>query len=272
MSLTVNVAVSVRGTCDIGAIKMRARRAAQGVLEFRTWGGKRKGAGRKPVERPGEPPHRRVRKRARVTAREPVHVVIRVVPRVGTLRRRKAYQALRRALLTVLIRGRIRIVHISIQRRHVHLLVEAADERALARGMQGFQISAAKQLNAALTVELRGRRTIGARALVRGQVFTSRYHAEIIDTPRRARHCLAYVVNNWRRHREDLAGPAHRRAKVDPYSSAIAFDGWRDHATPFAWPPGYEPLVVARARSWLLTEGWRRHGLVDLHEVPGARC
>ena len=248
---------------------MRAGRATQGAFEFRTWGGKRKGAGRKAIVRPGEPPHRRVRKRARVTAREPVHVVIRVVPRVGRLRRRKAYQAIRRALLTVLLRGRIRVVHISIQRRHIHLLVEAADERALARGMQGFQISAAKQLNAALTIELRARRSLGTRAIARGQVFSNRYHAEIIDTPRRARHCLAYVLNNWRRHREDQAGAAQRGAKVDPYSSGIAFDGWRDHEVPFAWPVGYEPLVVARARSWLLTEGWRRHGLVDLDEVPG---
>ena len=260
---------------DIGVIKMRAKKVVRGqaAFEFRTWGGKRKGAGRKAVERPGEPPHRRVRKRARVTAREPVHVVIRVAPRVGGLRRRKAYQAIRRALLTALVRGRIRIVHISIQRRHIHLLVEASDERALARGMQGFQISAAKQLNAALTIELRARRTIDSRAVVHGQVFTNRYHAEIIDTPRRARHCLSYVLNNWRRHREDEGGHAQRRAKVDPYSSGIAFDGWRDHHVPFAWPAGYDPLVVARAQSWLLTEGWRRHGLVDLYEVPGpARC
>ena len=80
------------------------------------------------------------------------------------------------------------------------------------------------------------------------------------------------MLNNGRRHREDVAGPAQRRAQVDPYSSAIAFDGWTDHEPTFAWPAAHEPLVVARAPSWLLTEGWRRHGLVDLHEVPGARC
>jgi hypothetical protein len=192
-----------------------------------------------------------------------VHVVIRVVPRVGRLRRRKAYQAVRRALLTVLRRGLMRVVHLSIQRRHIHLIAEAGDERRLARGMQGFQIAAAKQLNAAITVE------IGAAEPVRGQVFTSRYHAEVIDTPRRARHCLGYVLNNWRRHREDHGGPAQRRARVDPYSSGIFFDGWRDQETPFAFPREYEPLVVVPAESWLLTEGWRRYGPIDLREVPG---
>jgi hypothetical protein len=204
------------------------------------------------VARQGEPPHRRVRKRPAITARTPVHVVIRVVPRIGRLRRRKAYQAIRRALLTVLVRGLIRVVHVSIQRRHIYLIVEAADERALARGMQGFQISAARQLNTAITIELR------ADVPVRGQVFTSRYHAEIIDSPRRARHCLGYVLNNWRRHREDHTNPAQRRARVDPYSSGICFGGWRDHETPFAFPRDYEPLIVVPAESWLLRAVPRR--------------
>ena len=87
----------------------------------------------------------------------------------------------------MLVRSVIRIVHISIQRRHIRLLVEVTDERALARGMQGFQISSAKQLDAALTIELRDRRAVGARGDVRGQVFTTRDRAAIIDTPRRAR-------------------------------------------------------------------------------------
>jgi REP element-mobilizing transposase RayT len=248
---------------DIGAIKMKGR---QGAFEIRRWGGKRKGAGRKATVRAGQPRHRRVRKRATVTAREPVHVVVRVVPRIGRLRRRKAYAAIRWALLTVLRRGLMRVVHVSIQRTHLHLLVEAEDERCLARGMQGFLISAAKQLNAVLTVEEK------ATQPVRGQVFATRYHAEIIDAPRRARSCLAYVLNNWRRHREDVGGGARRRARIDPYSSGIVFAGWRDHSTPFAWPRNYLPMPVAPPRSWLLTDGWRRHGPVGLREVPGPRA
>ena len=157
----------------------------------------------------------------------------------------------------------IRVVHLSIQRDHIHLLVEADDERCLARGMQGLQISAARHLNAAVSVEK------GQARARRGQVFANRYHAEILDTPRRARHALAYVLNNWRRHREDLAGAAPRRAAVDPYSSGISFAGWCDHATPFAFPRDYQPLVVSPPRCWLLTTGWRRYGLVGLRDVPG---
>jgi putative transposase len=243
---------------------MRAKtRKGQQELPLRTWGGKRKGAGRKAVVRPGEKPHRRVRRRARLTGREPVHVVVRTVAAIGRLRRRKAYQAIRRALVTVLAKGRMRVVHLSIQRTHIHLIVEAGNERELARGMQGFQISAARYLNGAVAIETK----LGRPR--RGQVFSSRYHAEILDTPRRARHALAYVLNNWRRHREDLVGPAQRRAAVDPYSSGISFDGWRDHAMPFALQRGYEPLAVVPPKCWLLTTGWRRHGAIDLHEVPG---
>ena len=116
---------------------------------------------------------------------------LRVVREVGNLRRRCVYQAIREATLTTALRENFRIVQLSIQRTHVHLLVEAKDKDALAAGMQGFQISAAKHLNAAIS---KGRP--GARR--RGNVFPDRYHAEIITSPRRARHALSYVMINWR--------------------------------------------------------------------------
>jgi REP element-mobilizing transposase RayT len=49
----------------------------------------------------------------------------------------------RDASITAALRERFRIIHVSLQRDHVHMLVEAEDKAALARGMQGFQISAA---------------------------------------------------------------------------------------------------------------------------------
>lgn len=65
-------------------------------------------------------------------ARYPVHVVLRVIAAVGNLRRRCTYQAIREATLTTARREDVRIVQLSIQRTHVHLVVEAADKRALA--------------------------------------------------------------------------------------------------------------------------------------------
>ena len=60
----------------------------------------------------------------------------------------------------------------------------------------------------------------------RGKVFEDRFHAEIIETPRQARHALAYVLNNWRKHREDHAAFA-KTWRVDPFSSGICFPDWK---------------------------------------------
>ncbi|HTJ43631.1 MAG TPA: transposase, partial [Kofleriaceae bacterium] len=217
---------------------------------FRTWGGKRKGAGRK---RAGAPRMPHVA-RPKLSRHHPVHVTMRVRPEVGQLRRRRAYQCVQWVLLRMAPREDFRVVQVSIQRTHLHLIVEARDERALSRGVRAFEISAARRLNRAC-----GRR---------GIVFGDRYHAEQLKTPRQVRNAYAYVLNNWRKHREDRG----RRWRIDPYSSAIAFDGWKDHERPFRWPRDYEILPVKVARSWLLTDGWRRHGRIDTRERPGTRA
>jgi REP element-mobilizing transposase RayT len=223
-------------------------------------GGRRPGAGRPPKGERAGSPHKR---RQAFKASQPIHVVLRVVKAIGNLRRRAMYRALRGASLTTVRREDFRIVHVSIQRSHVHLLVEAEHKPALARGMQGFQISAAKLMNAELVVD-------GVRR--RGQVFADRYHAEIITTPRQARHTLAYVLNNWRKHKEDRASFA-RGWKVDPFSTGVLFGGWTElegELVMWKWREGYQPMVVWTPRTWLLREGWRRHGLIRCDEVPGS--
>ncbi len=212
-------------------------------------GGKRKGAGRPPKGRRSSEKHQ---KRPQLRASEPVHVVLRVAKDVGTLRRRQVYHAIRKALIATFTRDDFRVVHLSIQRDHVHLLGEASGRMALARGMQAFQISAAKHINAAMNR--------------RGTVFPDRYHAEIIKSRRRARNALAYVLNNWRKHREPLV----RDFVVDPFSTAVHFEGWNDlHETGFS--ASYEPLPVWKPKTWLLSDGWRMYGLVPTSERPGTR-
>jgi REP element-mobilizing transposase RayT len=226
-------------------------------------GGKRRHAGRKPNGNRAGAPHR---ERPVFAARYPVHIVLRVVEAVGNLRRRCAYQAIRAATYTVAARAGFHIVHLSIQRTHVHLIVEASDKLALARGMQGFQISAAKHLNRAISEGRPGPRR-------RGVVFPDRYYAEIIQSPRQARHTLAYVMNNWRKHGEDHAGRM-QAWKIDWFSSAIHFPHWREYGdSPWMWhgPPLYEPLWVWQPKAWLLREGWKRHGLISYREVPSVK-
>ena len=96
------------------------------LVLFKKRGGNRRGAGRKPKGRRAGSPHRA---RPELKARHPVHVVLRVIGAVGNLRRRFTYHAIREATLTTARREDFRIVHVSIQRTHVHLLVEANDKR-----------------------------------------------------------------------------------------------------------------------------------------------
>jgi putative transposase len=185
------------------------------------------------------------------------------------------YSALREATVAVAMRelaydevnGAFRIVHLSIQKTHVHLLVEADNKVALARGMQSFQISAAKHINRVYSAKL----NLTVRR--RGSVFPDRYHQEIIETPRQARHALAYVLNNWRKHREDRA--SHTQTwNVDPYSTGLNFMGWRereDAVVHWRGPDTYDPLVVYLPKTWLLSEGWKKSGTISFYEVPTAR-
>jgi len=221
--------------------------------------GKRRKPGPKKSKQSGSP-HRA---RPELAARHPVHVVLRVIRDVGNLRRRFAYKAIREATLTTALREDFRIVHLSIQRTHLHLIIEAENKAALASGMQGFQISAAKHLNAAISRNRPERR--------RGAVFPDRYHAEIITTPTQARHTLSYVMNNWRKHQEDRAEPM-RTWTIDWFSTGAQFPGWAEYGDePFMWrgPDTYDPLLVYQARTWLLREGYKRGGPpISFREVP----
>ena len=207
-------------------------------------------------------PHKR---RPVLSSRHPVHVVLRVVREVGSLRRRLAYHAVRAATIVAVQKEDFRIVHLSLQRTHIHMLVEASDRRALSRGMQSFQISAAKQLNRMISKGGEGPRR-------RGTVFSDRYYAEVIKSPLQARRALSYILNNWRKHREDqdarLTGWDY-----DWFSSAWSFPDWAELINePFFHPPPptYAPLLVRRPTTWLLLTGWKRHGLISYREVPSS--
>jgi REP element-mobilizing transposase RayT len=234
----------------------------------------KKRRGKKPGPKPSKRSGSRHEKRPELKGRFPVHVVLRVHEDMGSLRKRFMYSALREATIAVAMRelafkehGAFRIVHISIQRDHVHLLVEADDKVALSRGMQSFQISAAKHMNRAISVK----RQLAVRR--RGTVFPDRFHQEIITSRKQARHTLNYVLNNWRKHREDQ-GQLQRSWKVDPFSTGAQFGGWKEleHAM-VMWPlrETYDPLIVYLPRTWLLTDGWQMYGLIGTREVPSVK-
>lgn len=180
-----------------------------------------------------------------------MHVSLKLRSRHPDLRTRDYYRAIRKVLATYLGRDDIRFVHASVQNTHLHFLVEAQSKRALTRGMQSLTV--------ALSYAIGGGRTV---------TFRERYHATQITTPRQARNALAYVLNNWRRHREDCVSLRHFDAPVDAYSSGVTFTGWAG-CPAFRLPAGYEPLPMSSARTELLARAWRRYGLIDPFERPG---
>jgi REP-associated tyrosine transposase len=226
----------------------------------RGWrGGKRNGVGR---PKKGARASEKHKKRPALVARYPVHGILRVAKDVGNLRQAHAYHAIRAALEVVKARDDFRVVEISLQRNHIHLVVEAANEVALARGMQSLQISAARKLNAAIS-EHRGRERSG-------RVFVDRYHARILRTPRDVRHVLNYVLNNWRHHGEDKWFETVNW-DVDWFSSGPRFAGWKEPAP--AMSTKYHPLGTCAAETWLLRVGWTRGGPpISMYAVPGADC
>jgi putative transposase len=172
--------------CTMASAKSKRVRRRHFQQELFRRGGKRRGAGRKPN---GPRACERHEARPDFKPYHPLHVVMRIAPAVGSLRRRKMYKAVREATITAALRERFRIVHVSLQRTHVHMLVEAEHKKALSRGMQGFQISVGRNINTALGDGGRRRR---------GKVFADRYHVEVITSPTQARHALNYVLSNWR--------------------------------------------------------------------------
>jgi REP element-mobilizing transposase RayT len=225
-------------------------RSRQRSLVFRMWGGKRDRAGRKRVADRPQVPHRR---RPVVKARHPVLVTTRVLPEVGWLRTDVAPRAVEEAMAVAMKRGydemMFRICQISIQGTHLHMLVETSCSEALSRGMQGFLVSCARRLNAAV-----GRR---------GRVFAGRYHATELTTPRRVRAALQYVLGNWRKHGEDRGA----RQRLDPMSSAATLTDW--WTEPSLRVGAAHVMPVWLPSTWLLREGWRKAGAISPWARPG---
>jgi REP element-mobilizing transposase RayT len=216
------------------------------ALPLHTHGGRRPGAGRKPGPRPIVP---RVAREA-LASRFPVHVTLRVLEQLPSLREEPMLSTLLEALDAGADRLGMRVVHYSVQGDHLHLIVEARDATRLQRAMQGLSIRIAKALN----------RLIGRK----GKLFADRYHARILRTPREVRIALVHVLGNAHEH---ALAKGRRLEGVDPCSSGPWFDGWREgsvvgrNAGPRASVPG---------RTWLLLTGWRRYGLLDIGELAGA--
>ncbi len=237
-------------------------KAARGTLPLAPpksgHGGARPGAGRKPKHGVARVDHRQ---RGALASRFPVHVTIKLLPGLPPLRRKAEYAVLRAAFChggkggkdgrSPATEGAFRLCHYAILNDHLHLIVEARDRHALTRGLQGLMIRVARGLN-----RLWNRQ---------GKVFADRHHDRILKTPKETRNALRYVLHNGRKHAAEGREVVVPQA-IDVFTSAPWFDGYRE---PFVVRglDGVE-TPVERPRTWLLSKGWRRHGLLSMNELP----
>ncbi|MEL6195986.1 MAG: transposase [Myxococcota bacterium] len=167
-------------------------RSAQYELRYGfTHGGARHGAGRPKSSR-------RVSHLSRPGFRRatPVHVTLRVVDGIPSLRRKRVY----RQMLECFAKAQksfFQVVRHSVRGNHLHLVVEASSNKALSRGMQGLNIRLAKRLNG-----LFGRR---------GRLFSDRYHAHVLRTLREVQNAVRYLLDNGRKHRRQAGFVTGRR-------------------------------------------------------------
>jgi putative transposase len=189
------------------------------------WGGRRAGAGRKKRRAPGNP-HR---SRPSLKATVPLHVTLRMVRGVESLREPKIWKAVERAMREGALRFDTRVVHFSVMSNHVHMLVESRDRRSLSAAMKGLAVRIARRVNARI-----GRK---------GRLIAERYHVRPLRTPSEVRKALHYVRHNYRHHLEQrgIRLPADW---TDPCSS----DGIK------------ADVPLPAAETWLLSKGFERGG------------
>lgn len=167
----------------------------QQTLDLRTWGGRRRGAGRKPARERAGDPHAA---RAEVRRYQPVHVTFRVADHVWNLRSERSYRVIDAALRGAQRVSGLRVVHFSVQGNHLHLIVEADGTRAFVSGVRALSIRLALGLN----------RMMGRV----GPVFADRFHAHVLRTPAEVRNAVRYVLAISRATPHGAASRRRRRA------------------------------------------------------------
>lgn len=151
-------------------------------------GGRRPGSGRKRIHSKGVA-HRT---REKVSFRTPLHINF----KFRTLIKNKdSLRLLKRAILNARAHG-LKVVHFSMQSNHVHLIIEAVDNKVLTRGMRSLTVTFAKGLQ-------------------KGRVQLERYHLHVLRTIRETKNALYYVLFNKQKHEKGIY------SQIDEYTSLL---------------------------------------------------
>jgi REP element-mobilizing transposase RayT len=190
------------------------------ALKLPRRGGKRPGAGRKPKGRRALVSHHR---RPRFEKPSAVQVTLRVAGHVWNLRSRRCFETIEDCLAKARERFGLRVIEFTVPGNHLHLVVEADNDEALSRGMQGLNIRIARALNRLMEK--------------RGRVFADHYRSRLLRSPTELVNAIACVLGNAAHHYGDPG--------EDRFSS-------RSYEAP------RRNRILSHPRTWLLRSGWRR--------------
>ena len=187
------------------------------------------------------PPHER-----RGELRGVVHVGVKLLEGLPSLRRGKEYRVLEGCFRKGKERFGCKLVHFGVMSNHVHLIVVVEEEGEVSRFMQGLAVRVAKGLN-----------RLWRR---KGTVFAERFFARAASGWKQMKRLFHYVLCNARKH-----GIAVPRGHADRFTSAR----WGYHVHGKSTRPLRSPPVVEfGGYSWSPGDGpWPPS--VDVDHVPG---
>ena len=192
-------------------------------------------------------------RRRGLAARIPVHITMRLAAGLPSLREQGAFMVLLSCFRASNAESGLRIIHFSVQSNHVHMICEAADEQVVSSAMQGLGVRIARQLN--------------AHWQRKGTVFADRYHREDLRTPNQVRNAIRYALQNVFRH--SSRARFLNSDQPDEFSSGRWFTDWKEYHLNDG-PSDMEDPPVVPPSVWLLTTGWKRHGLLSIKERPAS--
>lgn len=211
------------------------------------WGGKRKGAGRPNLS--GQVNHM---KRPRVTNQTPLHANIKLIQGLPNLRTKALLKEFKESVTGAKKFG-LYAIHFSIQRDHIHMIVEAENNKALVQGMHSLVGRLGKIIRAYCASRGQAKR---------GSVFRGRYFVRTLKTPTETRNALEYVLLNASKHQNLIE-------HMDSYSSASHFLHWKEllggrfksliRADSEFWKDRtIKDECLSAPASWLAKSGWMK--------------
>ena len=138
--------------------------------------------------------------REKINRPSALHLTIKVRENKADIKNKRILKALHYAIRRARLQG-LRVVHYTLEYNHVHLLVEANDNKSVQKGMQALGISFSKAINKIKQVK--------------GSVYKHRHHFRKLNSRREYKNVIQYIFRNGIKHKRSLC-------LIDPFNSLVA--------------------------------------------------